>query len=82
MTQAAASADTGAVDAPRFLRKQEVVQRVGIPASSIYELMSRGVFPRPVRISPRLVAWIESEIIDWQRARIEERNAAASKARV
>src|SRR5258708_39259 len=66
------------VTGPRFLRKQAVIDITGVPGSTIYELMNRGAFPRPVRISPRLVCWIEAEIETWQRARIAERDAKAS----
>jgi prophage regulatory protein len=39
-------------------------------------MVSRGVFPKQVRLSPRAVGWIESEILEWQQARIAERDAA------
>lgn len=46
----------------------------GLPVSTIYEMMRRGTFPKNVRISPRLTAWRESELLEWMKARIEERN--------
>jgi prophage regulatory protein len=59
----------------RFLRRGEVVRLTGLPVSTIYEQMSAGIFPRPVRISARSNGWIESEIAEWQAARIAERNS-------
>jgi prophage regulatory protein len=59
----------------RFLRRGEVVRITGIPTSTLYELMGRGDFPRPVRISPRCNGWLSTEIADWQAARIAERNS-------
>jgi prophage regulatory protein len=32
------------------------------------------MFPKQVRLSPRAVGWIESEIQKWQEARIAERD--------
>jgi prophage regulatory protein len=64
----------------RFLRRQKVVEFTGIPESTIYEMVGRGEFPRPVRISPRLVAWVEGEVIAWQAARIAERSAKREAA--
>jgi prophage regulatory protein len=52
----------------RFLRREDVEHITGLPTSTIYELMSRGTFPKPIQITPRRVAWLESEIVDWQKA--------------
>ena len=59
----------------RFLRRDEVSRTTGLPVSTIYQQMSLEKFPRPVRISPRLVAWRETEILEWQEARIAERDS-------
>jgi predicted DNA-binding transcriptional regulator AlpA len=32
-------------------------------------------FPAPVRLSPKVSAWLEDEIIEWQNRRIAERDA-------
>lgn len=59
----------------RFLRRQDVEYATGLPTSTLYELMDRGDFPRPIQITPRRVAWLESDVADWQKAKI----AAASR---
>lgn len=46
----------------RLLRINEVVKRVGISVSSIYDAISKGRFPKPRRIYGRTVGWKESEI--------------------
>ena len=60
----------------QFLRRQEVVRVTGIPTSTMYELIARGDFPRPVRLTPRLVGWDAEEILRWQKGRIMARDAA------
>ena len=57
-----------------FLRIPEVVRVTGLPRATIYEMAAKGQFPKQVRLSPRAVGWLESEILDWQRARIAERD--------
>ncbi len=37
-------------------------------------LISKGAFPKPVRIGARMVAWPEQEINDWLKSRIAERD--------
>lgn len=48
-----------------LLRRPEVERLTGLRKSSIYYLMAEGLFPRPVRIGRRAVAWRKSELRDW-----------------
>ena len=66
---------------PRLLRRPEVETITGLSRASIYEKMDEGVFPRPVKTGVRAVAWVESEIADWNRERIAERDEAAANHR-
>jgi len=59
----------------RLLRLPDVLGRVGISRSAIYELVQRGAFPQPVKLATRCTAWVESEIDGWVRARVAERAA-------
>ena len=36
-----------------ILRRSEVLARVGLSQATLYRLISRGMFPRPVRVSTR-----------------------------
>jgi prophage regulatory protein len=49
----------------RLLRRPEVEHLVGLRRSAIYDAMSRGEFPRPVRIGRRAVAWREADVLRW-----------------
>ena len=62
----------------RFLRIGQVRDITGLPQSSIYEAVAKGEFPRQVRLGPQRVAWVESEIRQWQANRIAERDEAAA----
>jgi prophage regulatory protein len=65
----------------RFLRLREVLNATGLSQSALYDKISKGEFPRQVKLSdnPRVrkqsVAWIESEVAAWMQARIESRAA-------
>ena len=61
-----------------FLDMQEVSRRVGLRRSFIYQLAKDKKFPQPVKLTERQSRWIESEIVEWQRARVAERNRAAA----
>ncbi|MDV6316235.1 AlpA family transcriptional regulator [Idiomarina sp. HP20-50] len=55
----------------RFLRLNEVKERVGLGRTSIYKLIGEGKFPKPVHVLGRNVAWIDSEIDEWMMDRID-----------
>ena len=58
-----------------FLRIAEVERVTGLPRATLYEMVGKGRFPRQVRLSPRAVGWLESEISEWQASRIAERDS-------
>ena len=58
----------------RFLRRPEVEMVTGLPRSTIYDRMSEGTFPKPVKIGPQAVGWLEDEIAAWVEAKISERD--------
>ena len=61
----------------QILRRPAVVARTGLPTRSIYRLMQRGAFPRPVPISALSVGWLAHEIDEWIAGRIAAREATA-----
>lgn len=48
-----------------LLRRQQVIERVGLSRSSIYSYMSQNLFPRPIKIGARAVAWDVNAINEW-----------------
>lgn len=49
----------------RLLRLPEVMARVGLKRSAIYQRMSEGRFPKSRSLGPKCAVWIEAEIDDW-----------------
>ena len=49
----------------RFLRLPEVMRRVGLKRSAIYQRMSEGRFPRSRAVGSRCTVWVEAEIDEW-----------------
>ena len=64
--------DKGTRPRTRFLRISEVVARTGLSRSTIYEWSADGRFPPPVRLSDRVVRWVEAEVEAWMNERLEE----------
>ena len=61
--------------AKRFIRLPEVINRTGYRRTSIYEKISEGIFPAPIKLGPRAVAWVSEEIDKWMDARVAERDS-------
>lgn len=49
----------------RIYRRPEVEAVTGLSRSTIYALMSRGEFPRPIKLTGKAVGWTESAIAEW-----------------
>ena len=65
----------------RFLRLPEVMARTGLSRSTIYVRLDQGRFPRPVSLGSRAVGWVEAEVEEWIRERIEASRGEDARAR-
>lgn len=72
-TPSATAPDTGASELiPRLISLTEVMNRVALKRTSIYELIKTQGFPAPVKIQ-RASRWVDIEISDWIRAQMSKR---------
>lgn len=46
----------------KFLKLPEIQIRTGKSRSAIYQGVNDGTFPKPIKLGPRAVGWIEAEI--------------------
>ena len=56
---------TPVAPAPRLIRLPEVMARVGLKRSTIYQRMSEGRFPKSRSLGPKCAVWVEREIEEW-----------------
>ena len=58
----------------RILRWPQVHNKVGLCRSHVHQLVSKGQFPAPIKLTPngRASGWIEPEIDAWVEQRIED----------
>ena len=50
---------------PMFLRKLATCAFTGLGKSTLEELVQKGEFPRPYKISPGSSAWLVRELEEW-----------------
>jgi len=55
-------------------RLTKVMELTGLSRSSIYLALSKGTFPKPIKIGQRSIGWPESLLIQWRKEREEKSN--------
>ena len=55
----------------RLLRVAEVMDRCGFKRTTLHRLVKRDDFPKPVMLTNRAVAWLESDVEEWIESRHE-----------
>lgn len=61
----------------RFIKRKAVEALTGISCSEIYRRIAAGTFPAQVRLGPKSVAWVESEVLAWCDELAAQRGEAA-----
>lgn len=59
----------------RHLTRNEVKKRVNLSSTQIARLETSGEFPAQIKIGPRRIGWLESEITMWMQERIDARRS-------
>jgi prophage regulatory protein len=63
-----------------ILRLPRVIEVCGYSKPRIYALIKENKFPRPVPLAGGgAVGWLESELIEWQHARVAERATGTTR---
>lgn len=60
-----------------ILRLPAVLKATGVSRSLIYQQISEGMWPRPIRISNRSVGWLETEVQALINARVANFDSSA-----
>ena len=50
----------------QMIRKPELLKLIGLSGGTIYRLMSKGQFPRPLKVTGYSVAWRSDEVAERQ----------------
>ena len=69
------SANSPAAARDRIVRPQAAAEQLGVGMTMLYDLASKGLLPRPLKINPkgRASGWLQSEIDAWLAVRAAER---------
>ena len=56
----------------RLIRLPEVEALLGVKKSTIYDMLKKGEFIRPIRFSARAVVWPETAVLQWIQDQIKQ----------
>jgi len=62
------------LDEMAILRLPDVMRLIGLGRTTIYDMMAKGTFPRPVSLSARAIGWRVVDIRDWLQQREQATN--------
>ena len=57
-----------------LMKLNAVMAATGLSRSYIYALAQQGAFPKPIKLSERSSAWVQSELEEWIESRIAARD--------
>jgi predicted DNA-binding transcriptional regulator AlpA len=47
---------------PKILRMKQIRGQTGVPPSTIYDHINKGLFTHPIKLGERISGWLESEV--------------------
>lgn len=56
-----------------YIRQRQLIDQriVPVSAATLWRMVGKGLFPKPVKVSPGVTAWKVSEVKAWQLAQAE-----------
>ena len=48
-----------------LIRIPKVMDKTGVAKSTLWLWVSKGTFPKPIKLSPKITVWIEDEVNEW-----------------
>lgn len=55
-------------------RPRDMKALTGLGSTTLWEMVARGDFPRPIRLGKQAVGWTDHDVAEWQAARLAERD--------
>ena len=61
----------------KILKVKQVAEELNVSVQQIYKLVSKGRFPKPIKLGERGSGWLTSEIDAWLQSRVDARDEEA-----
>lgn len=64
----------------RIIRIADVLDKTGFSRTTVYRMMDKFDFPRPIALGGQAVGWVESEIDRWIEEQMDKRPQRTTEA--
>ena len=54
----------------KFYRVNDLVPLTGLSRSTIFRLVDKGDFPKPIKLSARIIGWEEEAVLRWKEDKV------------
>ena len=61
----------------KVLKAKQVAEEINVSVPQVYKLVSKGSFPKPIKLGECGSGWLTSEIDDWLQSRVDARDEEA-----
>ena len=58
----------------RILKAIQVAEEINVSVPQVYKLVSKGSFPKPIKLGERGSGWLRIEIDAWLQSRVDVRD--------
>ena len=62
----------------KILKVKQVAEELNVSVQQIYKLVSKGRFPKPIKLGERGSGWLTSEIDAWLQSKVDLRDEEAN----
>jgi len=61
----------------KVLKVKQVAEEINVSVQQIYKLVSKGTFPKPIKLGERGSGWVTSEVDAWLQSKVDARDEEA-----
>ena len=58
----------------KVLKAKQVAEEINVSVPQVYKLVSKGRFPKPIKLGERGSGWLITEIDAWLQSRVDARD--------
>ena len=62
----------------KVLKVKQVAEEINVSVQQIYKLVSKGTFPKPIKLGERGSGWVTSEVDAWLQSKVDARDEEAN----
>lgn len=54
---------------PKYLRQRQLLEHLPVSPATLWRMVGRGDFPKPIKLAPRVTCWLWSDVEKYLQSR-------------